>query len=102
MKQGLATDVSCNGMIEQRSITASKDVLRYMNASQSKAVKSQNTVRKFFFGSFAVLFQWLQALFTQEVAAVFKSIDDSWREAWIELWGSIFECEATAKGLADR
>lgn len=62
-----------------------------MEALYAKAIKSQNTVMELFPDSFASLLQWFQKLVTQEVAAVSMYVDDSGREALLELRGSIFD-----------
>lgn len=77
LMQRMATVVSRDGEMEQCLIKASKDVLEYMDVLLAKAVKSQNTFRESFRGSCASLVQWFQTLFTQEVAAVSKSVYDS-------------------------
>lgn len=46
--------------------------------------------------------QQSQTLFTQEATAFSKSIGDASRETFIELCGSISECETAAKGRLDR
>lgn len=65
-------------------------------------MKSHNTVRVSSRGSFSSPVQRLQTLSMQEVAAVSKSVEDSGREALIELHESISEFEAAAEGQLDR
>lgn len=55
LKQRLATGVTCDKTIEQSLSNARKDVMRYVNALHSIAVKSQNTFMESFCGSFATL-----------------------------------------------
>lgn len=93
----LATCVSWNGEIEQHLINSKRDVLGNMDALHAKAEKSKITVRESFQNSFALLVYWIQTLFTEEIAAVSRSIDDAGREELNELRGSISECEVAAK-----
>lgn len=85
LKQQLATGASCDAEMEQSSVNASKNVLRYMDALHSMAAKSRNTIRESFCGSFASLVWQLQTLLKQEVAAVSKLVDDYVREIMIDL-----------------
>lgn len=64
--------------------------MEYIDALQSKAEKSQNTVRKSFRGTFALLVKRSQTSFMEDAAEVSKSDDDLGRKAVIELCGSIF------------
>lgn len=102
LKQRLVTDVSCNAEMEQSSMNASKNVLGYMDALHLMVVKSEVAVRESFRGSYASLVLRLQTLFTQEVAAVSKSADDSVWKALFELFMRISQFEAGGKGRLDR
>lgn len=102
LKQELAMGISCGAEIEQLLMNGSKVVLGYMDALHLKAVKSQNTVRESFRGSFAPLVQRLQTSFTQEVAVASRVVDDSGCEALIGHCGRISECEAAVKGRLDK
>lgn len=102
LRQQFATGVSCDGVMEQRLIIASRDVLGYMNALHAKVVKSKNTVMESFQDNFASLVQQLLTLFMQENAAVSKSVDDSRCETFNRHRRSISECEAVAKCQFDR
>lgn len=75
----------------------SKGVLRYMDTIQSKSLESQNTVRESFCDSSAFLVQQIQKLFTQDIAVVFKSVNESGCEALIKLHGTISDWDALLK-----
>lgn len=62
LKQQLAMSVSCNGETKWRLSNVIQDVLGYLIALHSKAVKSQNTARKPFCGSLALLGQRVQTV----------------------------------------
>lgn len=102
LKLRLALCVSCDGEMGQCLISASKDVLVYLDAPHLKAVKSQFNFRESFHGGFTLLVQCLQTLFTQGIAAAFKSVDEFEREALVELCGSISKCKAATKGSASQ
>lgn len=102
LKQRLVTGVSWDGGMEKCLINASKAVLGYMDEHHSKAVKSQVIVEELFCDSFAWFVQRFQILILQDVAALFKFVDDSVSASFINLCGSISEFEAAARGWLDR
>lgn len=91
LKQRMATGVSCDAEMEKRLVTTDKNVLGYMDVLHSKAAKFENTDSESFRGSFESLYQRFQTLLTQEVAAIFKSVEDSDSEGLTEFCGSISE-----------
>lgn len=62
--------------MKQRLINTRKIELEYIDALHSKAVNSQNFARESFRGSFTSLVQRVETLFTQDLTAVSKSVDD--------------------------
>lgn len=78
-------------------INAIKNVLEYVDALHSKVIKTLNTTRESFRGSFSSHVQREQILFTLEVAAVSKPFVNSVGEILLKLRERILECEAVAK-----
>lgn len=102
LKQRLVLGVSCDEEMEQRFINSSMNLLMHLDALHSNAGEAQNTVMASSCGSLASLVQRVWSLFLQGVPAVSRSVDSSVCKAFVELRGSIFECEAATKGRFEK